>query len=146
MPCDIFQSIILGIVQGLGEFLPISSTAHLVLAPYFFDWKDPGLSFDVALHTGTLIAVLVYFWRDWVAIFKLVFESKAQSSKLEAESYGKNILWLLVIATIPGVLAGYFLEAKTETIFRNPIVIALTLAIFGLILYLVDKYVELWYE
>ena len=67
---DIFQSIILGIVQGLGEFLPISSTAHLILAPYFFGWQDPVLSFDVALHVGTLIAVVAFFWRDWIDIFK----------------------------------------------------------------------------
>ena len=67
---SIFQSIILGIVQGLGEFLPISSTAHLILAPYFFGWPDPGLAFDVALHVGTLIAALAFFWKDWIIIFK----------------------------------------------------------------------------
>lgn len=61
MSVDLIQSIILGIVQGLSEFLPISSTAHLVLVPYFFNWEDPGLSFDVALHVGTLVAVLAFF-------------------------------------------------------------------------------------
>ena len=70
---DILQSIILGMVQGLGEFLPISSTAHLVLTPYFFNWTDPGLAFDVALHVGTLIAVIAFFWRDWIDIIKSAF-------------------------------------------------------------------------
>ena len=60
-----FQSIILGLIQGLTEFLSISSSAHLVLVPYFFNWTDPGLAFDVALHMGTLISILLFFWKDW---------------------------------------------------------------------------------
>ncbi len=64
----IFHSIIIGLVQGLGEFLPISSSAHLIIAPWLFHFPDPGLSFDVALHAGTLIAVVWYFWRDWIDI------------------------------------------------------------------------------
>jgi undecaprenyl-diphosphatase len=136
---SIFHSIILGIVQGLGEFLPISSTAHLILVPYFFGWPDPGLAFDVALHVGTLIAVLAFFWQDWAVIFKLAFKNGAQSSKLKAQSYKKNILWLIAIATIPGVLAGYFLENQAETFFRSPSLIALTLSSVGFILYIADK-------
>lgn len=148
---EILQSIVLGIVQGLGEFLPISSTAHLILIPYFFGWPDPGLEFDVALHAGTLIAVLAYFWKDWIEIFKLTFARyKIQDTmtrqnpnyQLPIANYNNNILWFIIIATIPGVLAGYFMEEKAETVFRNPIVIALTLAIFGLILYLIDKYIQ----
>ena len=84
---DIFQSIVLGILQGAGEFLPISSTAHLTLAPYFFHWQDPGLSFDVALHLGTLIAVVAYFWRDWIMIFESAFKNQVQSSKFKVQSY-----------------------------------------------------------
>lgn len=150
MSTDILQSLVLGIVQGLGEFLPISSTAHLILAPYFFSWEDPGLSFDVALHIGTLIAVLAYFYSDWIIIFKLAlgsFEQKDQNKYLTVYPdrsilSNKNLLWLLIIATIPGVLVGYFLEEKAETVFRNPLIIALTLAAFGLILYSVDKYIR----
>ncbi len=150
MSSDIFQSIILGIVQGLGEFLPISSTAHLILTPYFFGWEDPGLSFDVALHIGTLVAVVAFFWTDWVAIFKsAVSNLKQGDQKNSLTAYpdrskvsNKNLLWFLIVATIPGVLAGYFLEEKAETVFRNSVVIAITLAAFGLILYLVDKYVQ----
>lgn len=137
---DIFQSIILGIVQGLGEFLPISSTAHLVLAPYFFNWFDPGLAFDVALHVGTLIAVVAFFWRDWLEIFAKVLTSKRQMSNVNV--YNKNLLWLLATASVPGAIFGFFLDDYAEKIFRNPLLIAGTLSAVGLILYLVDKYAK----
>ncbi|GBE16458.1 undecaprenyl-diphosphatase [bacterium BMS3Abin15] len=142
MSVEIIQSTILGIVQGLGEFLPISSTAHLILVPFFTGWEDPGLAFDVALHFGTLIAVLAYFWRDWITILKLMFQNEVQSSKFKVQSYNKKTLWLIVIATIPGALAGYFLEEQAGTIFRNPLVIAFTLSFVGLLLYLADKYMK----
>ncbi len=127
---EIIQSIILGLVQGLGEFLPISSSGHLVLAPWIFGWADHGLSFDVALHLGTLFAVLIYFRKDLVEIFRI---NKSSSSK-----YPKNFILLLIIATIPGALAGYFLESIAETVFRYPLVVALALVIFGFLLYLLD--------
>lgn len=139
---DVFQSIILGIAQGLGEFLPISSTAHLILLPKFFGWKDPGLSFDVALHLGTLIAVVAYFWKDWISIFKLAFKKELRIKNYELSGYSKNVLWLLIVATIPGVLAGYFLEEKAATVFRSPLLIAFTLAFAGLVLYLADKFLK----
>jgi undecaprenyl-diphosphatase len=134
---DIAQSIIYGIVQGLGEFLPISSTAHLVLVPFLTGWEDPGLAFDVALHAGTLLAVVAFFWKDWIKIFKLVFLRNEKS-----EEYNKNILWLIVLATIPGALAGFFLEDYASTVFRSPEVIVFTLIFFGLLLYLLDKYAK----
>jgi undecaprenyl-diphosphatase len=151
---DILQPIILGIVQGLGEFLPISSTAHLVLVPYFTGWKDPGLGFDVALHAGTLIALIVFFFWDWVAIIYLAFSRSTKSnppaggknSKLQIkiqsfkEIYNPKIIWLIIIATIPGVIFGLLLESKAETIFRNPLLIAFTLTVLGLVLFFVDKY------
>lgn len=136
------QAIILGLVQGLGEFLPISSTAHLILVPYFFGWKDPGLAFDVALHLGTLIAVIGFFWKDWLNIFRVAFENKSKIQFDQKNDFNEKTLWLLVLATIPGVLAGYFLEARAETIFRSPLVIAGTLFLLGLILYLADKYLQ----
>ena len=123
--------------------MPISSTAHLVLAPYFFGWQDPGLAFDVALHLGTLIAVVGYFWKDWI---KIISNIKSQISKTNLKNknpgnnYNNNFLWLIIIATIPGVLAGYFLEKDAETIFRNPLIIAFTLSAVGLVLYLADKF------
>jgi len=135
MSIEIIQSIFLGIAQGLGEFLPISSTAHLIIIPQFLDFNDPGLAYDVALHLGTLVAVLTFFWRDWVDIFNLTFNKKKSSEK-----YNSKTLWFLVIATIPGVIAGLCLDDWAETVLRHPLVIASALFVFGLILYLVDKY------
>ena len=137
---DIFQSTILGIVQGLGEFLPISSTAHLILAPYFFGWSDPGLSFDVALHVGTLIAVVAFFWRDWLDIFSAASNSIFHTNyKLEADSYSANLLWLLIIASVPGAIFGLLFDDYAEFVFRSPLIIAFTLSVVGLVLFLADK-------
>lgn len=137
---EALQAIILGLVQGLGEFLPISSTAHLILAPYFFLWKDSGLAFDVALHLGTLIAVAGFFWKDWLNIFQLAFKSNSKIKFDKQNDFNEKTLWLLALATTPGILAGYFLEEKAETIFRNPLIIATALFSAGLVLYLADKY------
>lgn len=138
---QIFQSIVLGLVQGFGEFLPISSSGHLIIVPWLFGFSDPGLAFDVALHAGTLIAVLVYFWRDIVEIVTLAFLGEKSAKKREVV-YKKNTIWFLAIATVPGVLAGYFLENQAETIFRNPLLVAGALAIAGWILYVADKYMK----
>lgn len=138
---DIFQAVVLGIFQGLGEFLPISSTAHLILAPYFFGWNDPGLSFDVALHIGTLIAVIWFFWRDWLDIFRSVSNDLFKTSyTLRVAGYSSKLLWLLVIASVPGAFFGFLLDSKAEAAFRNPLLIAFALSMVGLVLYLVDKY------
>ena len=140
---DIFQSIILGIVQGLGEFLPISSTAHLILAPYFFGCQDPGLSFDVALHVGTLVAVVVFFWRDWIDIFKSAVNGIFNTNyKLTTTNYEPKLLWFLVIASVPGAIFGFLFDDYAEHAFRSPLLIAFTLSFVGLILYLVDKYAK----
>lgn len=144
----LFQAIILGLVQGLGEFLPISSSAHLVLAPWLLEFPDPGLSFDVALHLGTLLAVVVYFWKDWknmlISNFQYPISNKIPTSKfpiaLRRSQQPNLLLLLIVIATIPGALFGYFLEDYAETTFRHPLLVAFTLAFVGLILYLADHY------
>lgn len=127
----ILQAVILGIVQGLGEFLPISSSAHLVLIPWLFGWQDPGLTFDVALHMGTLLAVVIYFWRDWVSLLKGAISTKP--------SYERRIFWYLVFATIPGAAIGLALESKAETVFRNPLLIGVMLIVMGILLYLADR-------
>lgn len=131
MILDFFQAIILGIVQGLGEFLPISSSAHLVLVPWLAGWVYAGLTFDVALHVGTLFAVVTFFWRDWV---KLVDEGLRYKGTVEGK-----LFWFLVLATIPGGVAGYLLEEQAETIFREPMLIGVMLMVMGVILYLADK-------
>lgn len=126
----IFQALVLGIVQGLGEFLPVSSSAHLVLVPWAFGWKDPGLSFDVALHMGTLVAVVAFFWKDWVSLFS---EAMKRRSTQEA-----SLFWYLVVATIPGAIIGFLLEKQAETVFRTPLLIGAMLIVMGIILYWVD--------
>ena len=135
-----FQAIFLGILQGLGEFLPISSTAHLILAPWFFGWSDPGLSFDVALHVGTLVAVVAFFWQDWLDIFKSASNTLLKTNYKTKNNYASNLLWLLVIASVPGAVFGLLFDSKAEEAFRSPLLIAFTLSVVGLILYLVDKY------
>jgi len=127
-----FHSIVLGLLQGLGEFLPISSSAHLTLAPWLFNWPDPGLTFDVALHAGTLVAILAYFWRDWLEIFG---GSAANPSGPQARLLGQ-----LVLGTIPGAVAGLLFEKQAEETFRNPALIAALLAVFGLLLGSADRF------
>jgi undecaprenyl-diphosphatase len=126
-----FEAVILGLVQGLGEFLPISSSAHLVLVPWLFKWEDPGLTFDIALHFGTLIAVAVYFWRDWLRLLSKGFT--------DTKSADGRLFWYLVLATIPGAAIGFLLENHAETIFRNPLLIAFMLIVLGIILYWADQ-------
>ncbi|PKN04050.1 MAG: UDP-diphosphatase, partial [Deltaproteobacteria bacterium HGW-Deltaproteobacteria-9] len=128
---DITQAVVLGLVQGLGEFLPISSSAHLVLVPWLLNWSYSGLTFDIALHVGTLIAVVIYFWKDWLNLL-----SKGITRPGEREG---KLFWYLVLATIPGALIGYLLENVAETVFRNPVLIACMLILLGIILYIVDR-------
>ena len=126
----VFHAIILGIVQGLTEVLPISSSAHLVIIPWFFKWHYQGLSFDIALHLGTALAFIIYFFNDWMGMIRSAFTSDKMSKS--------NIFWFIVIATIPGALAGLILEKKAETIFRSPVLIAVMLLVFAIILWLAD--------
>jgi undecaprenyl-diphosphatase len=132
----IFQALVLGVLQGLAEFLPISSSAHLALAPWVFGWRDPGLAFDVALHVGTLIAVLWYFNQEWR---NLAVSAVRLARTRTAESEEDRRLIYLVIATIPGAIAGLLVEDFAESTFRNPIVIAPALIVMGVILWLVDR-------
>ena len=117
----IFQAIVLGLVQGLTEFIPISSSAHLIIVPWLFGWNDPALTsltFDVALHAGTLIAVLWYFWADWVRVIKAFFASLFE--RRIGGAVDRRLAWLLVLGTIPGGIAGVLGESKIETLFHVP--------------------------
>ncbi len=162
---EIIQSIILGVIQGITEFLPISSSGHLVLIPNIFGWEDQGLAFDVALHWGTLVAVVVYFRKDWIKIFKesyLIKNIKYQVSSIRQNQNPsdqsknffnplfqrgkKNIqylksdpLFIIIIATIPGVIIGLLLSNYAETVFRNPLIIAGTLSVGAALLFYSDK-------
>lgn len=128
---NIVQAVVLGLVQGLGEFLPISSSAHLVLTPWFFNWPDPGLTFDVALHLGTLVAVVAYFWRD---LLEIVFDALTRP-----HSQSGRLFWYLAVASIPGALFGMAFEEQAETVFRSPALIALTLTLMGVGLWWADR-------
>ncbi|TAL18996.1 undecaprenyl-diphosphatase UppP [Patescibacteria group bacterium] len=127
---SIFQAMALGLVQGLTEFLPVSSSAHLVLLPWFFGWRDPGLAFDVALHLGTLLALLIYFFRDWLDIFRTGLGGAGKSPQ--------KTLWLLALGSLPGALAGVLFEKQAEGFFRSPLLVAVALAVAGVLLYLAD--------
>ena len=131
-----FQAVVLGLIQGLSEFLPISSSAHLALAPWLFGWPDPGLSFDVALHLGTLIAVVWYFWDELGKLLQAAWQIVTTQKIVTME---QRRAALLIVGTIPGGIAGLALEHKAEVAFRNPAIIAGTLAILGIILWLVDR-------
>ncbi len=128
-----FQAIFLGIVQGLTEFLPISSSGHLALFEHYFNITEAGLAFDILLHVGTLVALITYFFHDWLDMFKAVLRPERHNR------FERRLFWYLVVATIPGAVAGFLLEKKAETVFRAPMRIAILLGIMGIILYLADR-------
>jgi undecaprenyl-diphosphatase UppP len=196
----LYQAVVLAIVQGITEFLPVSSTAHLWIVPWILKWKDPGLTFDVALHAGTLVAVLLYFWRYWLEMIKMLLgmgggqgnskfkihnsrnsqiqdlrgaeiqdsraakiqdssdaeikdstgaklavqnlnpKSKIENPKSAAGAMtllGENrmLFWFLVIATIPGGLAGWRFERAADEQLRSPFIIGTALIVVGLIMW-----------
>jgi undecaprenyl-diphosphatase len=145
----IYQAIVLAIVQGLTEFLPISSTAHLWLVPWLLRWKDPGLTFDVALHAGTLMAVLAYFWHYWVEMLRDVAGlSTGAAAAPDPGSRGYSatadlrenprLLWYLLIATIPGALVGWRFERAADEQLRSPVIIGVALIVVGLFMWAGD--------
>lgn len=121
------QSLVLGTLQGLTEFLPISSSAHLVLTPWLLGWKDPGATFDVALHIGTFFALSIYFWKDWLSILI---------------NWKKPLFWLILAACIPAAFFGYRYEVYFETVFRNPAIIAALLIGMGLLMLASERWSE----
>lgn len=130
---SILPAILLGIVQGITEFLPISSTAHLVLVPWLVGWDSPllsSLTFDVALHMGTLAAVIAYFRHDWMSLARGVLSNRIGESR-----------WFLnvVIGSVPAVIAGVVLNSWVETTFRSPLVIAAMLALFSGVMFAAER-------
>ena len=127
---NIIQAIVYGIVQGIAEFLPISSTAHLKLVPWLFGWSQPDTAFDVALHLGTASAVILFFIKDWLRLIR--------AGLTEPKSTDGKLFWFIVIATIPGGLAGVFFD-KYMDYMSNPALIGVMLIVMGIVLYLADK-------
>jgi undecaprenyl-diphosphatase len=143
---SIIEAIIMGAVQGLTEFLPISSSAHLTVIPWILHWRSPGLTFDVALHLGTLFALLAYFWRDWYDMIRAYIGSKKlskgeyeQKFTHEQRSNG-SLIWPIIISCIPAMIAGVLFESKLDNTFRNhPVYIAIPLALLGILLIIADR-------
>ena len=142
----ILQAIILGIVQGLTEFLPISSSGHLILVPWLFNWHfllaNPGLNktFDVALHLGTFVAVLIYFWREVGRLLSAWVHSMTRRSLAEPEA---RLAWLLVVSTIPAAVVGVALESFIENQLGKPWIIAVAMIVFAGVMYLIDHIARL---
>ncbi len=133
---DFLEVIVLALVQGLTEFLPISSSAHLILVPKVFGWPDQGLAFDVAVHLGTLFAVVLVFRHEIWAI--LSSWSCAMVGK-DHDQADAHLGWSLLIASIPVVVTGFLFEDFVETSLRSALVIAFTTAFFGVLLWLADR-------
>ena len=137
----IYQALILGIVQGITELLPISSSAHLNIIPWIFEWtSQPGFKeafegFDVALHFGTLLAIGIVFFKDWIQLIKGGFLYVAKKEK----TVQGRMFWYIVLATIPGGIIGFLLDHFCEDTLNRPIIIAIALMVMGIVLYYVDK-------
>lgn len=135
---NLIQSVVLGVIQGLGEFFPISSSGHLIVIPWLLGWQEHTLSFDVMLHAGTLFAVVIYFWKDWVVLIReglLSIKERTLSGVPE-----RRLFWYVIIASIPFAIIGKLLEEKAETVFRSPLLIAGTMGGFAIIFYLIDRF------
>ena len=131
------QAITLGLVQGLTELLPVSSSAHLALTPYLLGWQDPGLSFDVALHLGTLLALMWYFRAEWVDMSRSALQI---ARTRQVTTVHERRLVYLVVATIPAGIGGLLLNDLAKTTFRSPYIIGTTLVVLGGLLWAIDKY------
>lgn len=132
---NIFEAIVLGAVQGVTEYLPISSTAHLILVPWFLGWEEQGLAFDVALHLGTLAALLWYFRAEWIAFARAGFRILGGNGK----GPDQKLVLLIVAATVPGGLAGLLAEDLVEAYLRSPLVVAAALVGVALVLVTAER-------
>jgi undecaprenyl-diphosphatase len=134
---ELLAAAILGVIQGLTEFLPISSSAHLILAPWFFGWEPEGIMFDVSLHLGTAIAVLAFFWKDWIRLAQECIAGFREGAPLANPD--RKLAWFLIIGTLPAMVAGLALENTVETRLRSPLITVLTLTVFGVLLLVAEK-------
>lgn len=144
----IFQSIVLGVIQGITEFLPVSSSGHLILLPTLLGWDLQSLSFDVALHFGTVLAVLIFFAKDWYLMISMLMRDVVFSNTLLKEKSIKNfhkeskLLLTIGVVIIPVAIAGYLFESPIEAMFRSPIAVAAMLIIVAVLMYVSDRYSE----
>lgn len=131
------QALVLAAVQGVTEFLPISSSGHLILVPYFLKWPDQGLAFDIATHVGTLLAILVYFRRDVRDLIVGFFTGQPRSG--DGDYNPRHLAWMIVLATVPAGIAGLLLKDWVETQARSALLVAGTTIVYGLLLGVADR-------
>jgi undecaprenyl-diphosphatase len=137
---DLVRAAILGIVQALSEFLPISSSGHLILIPALFRWPDQGLAFDVGLHVGTLLALLLYFWRAWLGMITATLRDlPAHGLRIREHSRESQLLWLIALGSIPAAIVGLLFNSWIEDNVRQAWIVALALAGVGVILLLAER-------
>jgi undecaprenyl-diphosphatase len=136
----LIQAIILALVQALTEFLPVSSTAHLVLFPWLMHWPDPGEAFDVALHAGTLLAVILYFFKDWLTLLICGLGGKyPANAPTEEVAQHKRLFWYMVVGTIPGGILGKLFDKQIEEHLRLPMIIGVSLIVVALVMWWADS-------
>ena len=132
---DIIRAIVLGLVQGATEFIPVSSSGHLVLVPWVLGWDPPGLLFDTLVHWGTLVAVLAYFWRDWRRLITAWLRGLAHRDWRDPDA---RVMWFLLVGTLPAVILGYLLEGYFESLFGRPVWVSAFLLVTGALLVLAE--------
>jgi len=134
------QAIVLALVQALTEFLPVSSTAHLVLFPWLLHWRDPGLAFDVALHAGTLLAVILYFFKDWLTLVLCGLGMKyPAAAPAEEVAQHRRMFWYMVVGTIPAAILGKLFHHQIEDNLRTPMIIGVSLVVVALLMWWADS-------
>jgi undecaprenyl-diphosphatase len=133
----LIQVIVLGLVQGLTEFLPVSSTAHLYLTSWLLGWQTEALSFDIMLHIGTLFAILIYFFEDWVQIIAQGFGLRMGND--EELKHNPMLLWLMAVATIPVAVFGFLFNKQAEGAWRTPYVMGTMMIVIGIIMWLAEN-------
>lgn len=132
------ESIIFGIVQGITELLPISSTAHLILLPKLFGWEEENLVFDIFLHLGSSIGLLICFYKDWLDMCKSTIEDISKSFSYSNYSNKTKLFLMIIVTNIPVGIVGILFEKEVENIFRNPIYIAVQLIIISIVMFIAD--------
>jgi undecaprenyl-diphosphatase len=133
---NLFQALVLGVLQGATEFLPVSSSGHLVLVPWLLGWAKPSLAFDAIVHCGTALAVVAYFWRDWVSLAQAVLRAIRQRSVADPRA---RLAMLIILGTVPAALIGYFLEGFFEGMFSQPVAAAGFLLVTAALLTITER-------
>ncbi|HWZ97880.1 MAG TPA: undecaprenyl-diphosphatase UppP [Candidatus Dormibacteraeota bacterium] len=137
---SLLHAVLLALVQALTEFLPVSSTAHLILFPWLLGWPDPGLAFDVALHAGTLLAVVLYFLKDWLTLIICGLGGKYPANAT-AEEVGQHrrMFWFMVVGTIPAAILGKLFHHQIEDTLRTPMIVGISLVVVALLMWAADS-------